>query len=134
MIGSCLCGQVRYEISSKAADLYQCHCSLCRKITGSSCSTSIVVPGENFSWLSGENLSKLYIHSEGKRRRVVFCPNCSSSLPDTNPDKSLYWIPVGSLQEHKTMEVKAHIFVGSKAHWDVIDDKGLRYDEHFTQG
>jgi len=129
MFGSCLCGEVQFELSCKAKDLYQCHCSICRKITGSSASTTVVVTGNYFQWLAGEDKAIMYIHTNG--RRVVFCPKCSSSLPDPNPNKSLYSIPAGLLQEHENMEVKAHIFVGHKAHWNIVSGDGVQFNDHF---
>ncbi|MEB4591355.1 FMN-binding negative transcriptional regulator [Candidatus Thiothrix sp. Deng01] len=34
MKGSCFCGSIAFEISGEIPDLYQCHCSECRKTTG----------------------------------------------------------------------------------------------------
>jgi hypothetical protein len=39
MKGECLCGDVEFEIKGDLPNLYQCHCSLCRKVTGSSAAT-----------------------------------------------------------------------------------------------
>ncbi len=35
MHGQCLCGAVKFEILGPLPKLYQCHCSLCRKQSGS---------------------------------------------------------------------------------------------------
>lgn len=34
MKGECLCGNVKFEIEEEIRNFYQCHCSLCRKVTG----------------------------------------------------------------------------------------------------
>ncbi|RPH66319.1 MAG: aldehyde-activating protein, partial [Hyphomicrobiales bacterium] len=34
-LGSCLCGDVRFEIAGDFEKFYLCHCSRCRKDTGS---------------------------------------------------------------------------------------------------
>ncbi|KCZ27565.1 glutathione-dependent formaldehyde-activating enzyme family domain protein, partial [Acinetobacter baumannii 25977_9] len=33
-IGSCLCNQVKFSITREIKTVYYCHCSLCRKQTG----------------------------------------------------------------------------------------------------
>ena len=43
LTGSCLCGAVRFEVEGDATELYQCHCSLCRKSTGSAAVTALLV-------------------------------------------------------------------------------------------
>jgi hypothetical protein len=32
--GSCLCGVVKYEVTGEPSRFYHCHCSRCRKVTG----------------------------------------------------------------------------------------------------
>ncbi|PRY63410.1 hypothetical protein B0H98_1085 [Vreelandella songnenensis] len=43
MTGECLCGEVKFEIDGKLPNLYQCHCSLCRKTTGSTANAATFV-------------------------------------------------------------------------------------------
>jgi len=42
--GSCLCGGVKYEIDGGLGAVTNCHCSLCRKMSGSA-----------FQWLDDSN-------------------------------------------------------------------------------
>ena len=32
--GSCLCGEIRYEIHGEIGEIIQCHCQRCRKANG----------------------------------------------------------------------------------------------------
>jgi hypothetical protein len=51
-------------------------------------------------------------------------------MPDLNPGKTVYDVPVGCVDGHPKLLVGDHIFVGSKASWDVIGDDGApRYEE-----
>jgi len=43
MIGRCLCGGVRYQVRCRPDALYYCHCSQCRRSSGSSFATNIAV-------------------------------------------------------------------------------------------
>jgi hypothetical protein len=49
MRGSCLCGKIEFEVTSYPTKIYQCHCSLCRKHSGSSSNSSLVVEATSFN-------------------------------------------------------------------------------------
>ena len=50
----------------------------------------------------------------------------------TTPDGNSCWIPVGLFEgETGDLKVGAHIYVGSKAHWDEVADSGVVFDEGF---
>ena len=65
MHGSCLCGAITFEVSGSLPQLYQCHCSLCRKQGGATSNTATLVQAENFRWLSGESRISSYYKSTG---------------------------------------------------------------------
>ena len=48
MIGKCLCGEVQFEILGDLPNLYQCHCSLCRKVSGSSSNSAMLIEAKNY--------------------------------------------------------------------------------------
>ena len=58
-----------------------CHCLDCRKITGSTYSTNIIVPGEGFTVLSG-NPKTIAKKGDNTGNEITshFCPNCGSTL------------------------------------------------------
>ncbi|BBI62572.1 hypothetical protein HSBAA_38780 [Vreelandella sulfidaeris] len=55
MKGECLCGEVAFEIEGELPNIYQCHCSLCRKATGSTANAATFVEEQNFRWLFGQS-------------------------------------------------------------------------------
>jgi hypothetical protein len=61
-----------------------------------------------------------------------FCGSCGSHLPDPNPDKSTFWVPTGLLEQrdHGT-KIGAHVFVDSKASWDLLEESAVQYLEGF---
>lgn len=132
LTGSCLCGGVTFKVNQGVTDIYQCHCSVCRKATGSAGISVCLAAGDDFEWLSGKGLIELYTTDSGYRS--VFCRCCGSRLPDPNPDESTFWIPAGLLdQQTPGIKVGAHIFIGSKASWDVIGDAGVQHAGHFPE-
>ena len=128
--GGCLCGAVRFQISGAMTDIYQCHCSLCRRSTGTGAIAACMCAFDDFKWLSGQG--KLRSFSKTEHYSVQFCEDCGSPAPMLHPDGNAYWVPAGLLdgQSHE-LKVGAHVYVASKADWDVIGDEGLVFDEGF---
>ena len=54
--GSCLCGGVAYEMSPPFIFFHHCHCSRCRKSSGSAYGANILVKAAQFRWTRGEEL------------------------------------------------------------------------------
>ena len=51
--GSCLCGRVRFEVDRLTGPFELCHCSRCRKVTGSAFAATVGAMAEDFRWLCG---------------------------------------------------------------------------------
>ena len=121
--GSCLCQGMRFEITGTHSKVRICHCSLCRKTSGTGSSAAIVVAYDQLTWLAGQELV-----TSGPKHS--FCRVCGAHAPDSNPRKTVYVVPVGVLDGNPNLLVAQHIYVGSKAHWDAIGEDGApRFDE-----
>ena len=117
--GSCTCGALKFEVRGPVVGIGQCHCSKCRKETGTGSSTSIPVSGNQFRWVSGQDQISDYDR----------CAVCGSLVPYHNPKRDIYSVPAGLLDDYTGIKVMDHIYVGSKASWDVIGDDAPQYDE-----
>ena len=51
--GSCLCGSVTFEVQGPPSAFRYCHCSRCRKASGSAHAANMLVPETQFRWLAG---------------------------------------------------------------------------------
>ena len=127
MQGKCFCGGVVFQLDGNLPKLYQCHCSKCRRVSGSSANAAMIVAREQLSWLQGEQKIKKFADSSGFKSH--FCAVCGSPLPNLTRDDSAYWVPVGLLDDRGQLELGAHLYAGSRAAWDVIAEVGERYDE-----
>ena len=127
MIGKCLCGTVSFQLTGDVPNLYQCHCSMCRKVTGSASNTATFVDPQQFKWLSGENYINSFVKDTGYRSDF-FC-TCGSPVPNKLRDTELYWVPAGLLEDSEGSEVVIHLHSGSKARWDRIDSCAQQYAE-----
>lgn len=127
MRGKCLCGAIEFELSGDVPNLYQCHCSLCRKVTGSAANAAFRIGTDQFAWLSGSEQIREFVTESGFKSH--FCASCGSPVPNLTSNNSAYWIPVGLLEESSELELVAHLYVESKAAWDVIADVGEQFDQ-----
>ena len=117
--GSCLCGAVEYQITSPMKIFQYCHCSCCRKFTGSAHSANFFVKPKNFKWLQGENSVGRFEHPDAKHFATGFCQVCGSSLPWKNQSGSIVVIPAGTLDEDPGIRPMQNIFWDSRADWYV---------------
>lgn len=128
--GSCNCGAVTFSIATAVTDVYICHCSICRKSTGSSGIAVTVIPTECLTWLSGHELVQSW-EKPGHDWLKQFCRCCGSPLPGANDPKRSF-VPVSLLDSGaENLAVKHHIWVDSKASWEVISDQGKQHPEAF---
>ena len=115
--GSCLCGEVNYEVTGNLGIFQYCHCSRCRKATGSAHAANIIVAPEHFSWRSGEENVGRYEVPQASHFANSFCKKCGSTLPWPTKSGKAVVIPAGTLDDHPGIEPMQNIFCGSKAQW-----------------
>ena len=115
--GSCLCGEVRFEISGDFEHFYLCHCAHCRKDTGSAHAANLFSTKAVLHWQSGQDRITRF-RLPATRHRRAFCSICGSALPDLQMDGALLVVPAGSLDGEVPLRPEAHIFVASRANWD----------------
>lgn len=126
--GECNCGAVRFEISADLSDVYVCHCSICRRATGTNGIAVVVFKNEDFMWIRGEDHVSHWKKPDADWH-ISFCKTCGSPLPAENDGNTMF-APAGLIIEGGDgLNVKAHIFVGSKAHWHEIGDRAIQHDQ-----
>jgi len=115
--GGCLCGRVKYQVSGPFDAFYLCHCSQCRRSTGSAHAANIFTRPEHLQWLAGEELVKRYIPDEPGVISKAFCSHCGSLVPYTSIKSGRLIIPAGSLDEPPGIEPQNNIFWRDRADW-----------------
>jgi hypothetical protein len=118
--GRCLCGALTYELDGPFSAMIHCHCSMCRKHHGTGFATFVAGPIAGFRWISGEDRLVRYQSSPNGVR--TFCSACGSAGPTTMPEHGIAAAPAASFEGELGIKPQSHIFVGSKAPWDVITD------------
>jgi len=115
--GSCFCNKVSYEITGNMGVFQYCHCSRCRKVTGSAHAANLFVAPDDFQWSSGEESVARYDPPETKYFATAFCKNCGSSLPWLSKSGQVVVIPAGTLDGDPGVKPTQNIFCGSRSAW-----------------
>lgn len=104
--GGCTCGRVRYSLRGEPIKAGICHCTSCRKETGSVFSNYVDWPRGAFE-MTGEVSTY-----EGRS----FCPGCGSRLFHLSEDT--VEIMAGSLDEAPTgLRPQEEIWIKRREHW-----------------
>ena len=116
-LGSCLCEEVKFEITGNFDHFYLCHCKYCQKDTGSAHAANLFSTTAQLHWISGEQKITSF-NLPSTRHGKSFCKVCGSAVPNYQMEGKLLVVPAGSLNSGLSMSPDAHIFYSSKACWD----------------
>ncbi len=115
--GGCLCGGVKYSLSTELNSFYFCHCEQCRKITGSAFAANILAKPAQIEWLEGAEKVRRFDYPGTKSFTKGVCSECGSWLPFLNESGETLYIPAGSLDENPSISPDLNIFWGDRAEW-----------------
>lgn len=117
--GGCLCGAIRYEIAGPVPPGAYCHCTMCRRTSGSVAAAWVSVPRTHFRFTRGE--PTLYRSSAHAERS--FCAVCGSQLTffsESSPED--IDVTLGSLDTPEQHPPDRHVFISSRLPWLHLDD------------
>lgn len=134
MKGSCLCGQVVYEVDQPLKIFQYCHCSRCRKFTGSLHSAYVFVPPAQFRWIRGAEQVGTWELPQAKYLTTAFCQNCGSSLPWAIKGGQNILVPAGTLDEDPGIAPQRNIYWESRAPWCVETSDLPKHAEQMPRG
>jgi hypothetical protein len=126
IIGECFCGKVKYQVDGRLRDARSCHCSRCRKAFSSQASAYALVDPSKFKWLSGKDILTSYIGSHGFG--LQFCSQCGSTLCGIL-NGVVHGVTLGCVNGDPEIEIGKHIYVGSKAQWEIIPEGVPQFNE-----
>lgn len=124
MMGSCLCGGVTFKVEGAVGPFELCHCTRCRKASGSAYVAALVSESRGFRLTSGIELIKSFeanIINAPPPYTVYFCSICGSHLPNPDPQGPYLDIPAGLLDDEPSISPDKHIYTDHKASWDQLD-------------
>ncbi|ARV75622.1 GFA family protein [Vibrio campbellii] len=127
--GSCLCGSIQFELDGVVTDIIHCHCSLCRKASGSAYATNGFINAQELKLTDRDNTLTFYESSEGKRK--YFCKSCGAPIYSANAQSpERYRLRLGALDSDISERPISHNFVTSKASWEDLNAELPHYEKH----
>lgn len=126
LAGRCYCGAVHYAVADEFADAANCHCSNCRRTTGSAFKPFAGIERDKLVIRAGENNLMIFGDETGNN---THCRLCGSLLYSVVRDGAFVHVAMGTLVDDPGIRPSRHIFVGSKAPWFTITDDLPQHDE-----
>jgi len=120
LAGMCLCGAVHYAVADAFLYAANCHCSNCRRATGSAFKPFAGIERDKLRVTKGQD--KLAIFGDESASHDAHCRRCGSLLYSVVRDGAYVHVTMGTLVGDPGIRPAMHIFVGSKAPWFTIAD------------
>jgi len=127
LAGKCFCGAVRYSVPDAFLYAMNCHCSNCRRTTGSAFKPFAGIAREKLAVTQGQD--KLLVYGDDKANDT-HCKACGSLLYSVVRNGAYVHVAMGTLVDSPTIRPSRHIFVGSKAPWFTITDDLPQHQEN----
>jgi hypothetical protein len=115
----CLCGAVRYRVADAFRYALNCHCSKCRRATGSAFKPFAGIERERLRIVTGADQ---LLRFGDELTHDAHCRICGSLLYSVVRAGAFVHVTLGTLLDPPAIRPSAHIFVGSKAPWFSISD------------
>ena len=126
--GSCLCGEVRFELRDDFSRFHFCHCSQCRKASGAAHGANFFTEPDNIRWLTGAELVTRY-DVPGRTITNAFCRNCGAGLPYVSSSGKALVVQAGCLDGTPTCSPHSNIFWAERADWYDAAVASTRHDD-----
>ena len=117
--GTCLCGKVAFQLYTLPRKYYRCHCSLCRKQSGTGHNLATLVSVKDFAWAEGA-AEAIATWQRPQGYRNDFCRSCGSTVPNTLRNSPWVWIPAGLLDTRTEMTCAGDFCLDDAMPWDSV--------------
>ena len=132
LAGKCYCGAVHYEVADEFQYALNCHCSNCRRTTGSAFKPFAGIERGKLTVTQGSDNLLIY-GQQPEKAHNAHCRSCGSLLYSLVRDGQYVHVTMGTLVDAPGIRPSMHIFVGSKAPWYTITDDLPQYEGHMVK-
>lgn len=126
LAGRCWCGAIRYTVLDEFRYAANCHCSNCRRATGSAFKPFAGIERAKLTVAHGADSLLILGNADCHDAR---CRACGSLLYSVVGEGKTVHLALGSLLDTPSVTPSKHIFVGSKAPWFTIGDDLPQHEE-----
>ncbi|HXX48672.1 MAG TPA: GFA family protein [Myxococcota bacterium] len=116
--GSCLCGEIVFEVDPPLARWVYCYCSRCRKATGTGRAANLYVAPQQLRWLAGADRVSRFDLPTARSFATAVCRRCGCPVPHPTRSGRELVVPAGSLDGHAAeLPAVEHCEWESRAPW-----------------
>jgi len=126
--GGCLCGGVRYEISSSPITARICWCRLCQKIGAGNATVNVCFATDQ-TRIHGQLHDFRSIADSGNVMHRRFCPTCGIHLfSEAEARPTRIFVRAGTLDDRSIVKPVATIWTSEAPAWARIDPQLQQFD------
>ncbi len=128
--GSCLCGAVKYEITSSPIGAGNCHCKTCQKSVGAAYMPVLFVP-YNALIIHGKYQEYATVSDSGNTIYRAFCPQCGTALFGKNSgNNKIRPVNAATLDDPSLYHPHMDFWVSEAQAWDFMDPKLPKFEKN----
>ncbi len=132
-LGSCQCGGIEFEVNAEPLTIYVCHCNACKKQSGTSFGTSMVVATAALSIVRGTPKTYVKRAESGRTAHCDFCAECGNRLfHRLGASAPIALVKTGLIDNAIALNPVAHLWTRYKDEWVDVPQGMLVYDQQPT--
>ena len=120
--GGCACGAVRYRLEDAPMVVHCCHCSWCRRETGSAFVVNAVIEADRLTVTGAAPELVMTPSASGKGQEIARCPTCRVALWShyAGSRQRTAFVRVGTMDDPARCPPDVHIYTSSRLPWVVL--------------
>ena len=120
--GKCHCGMIEWEVDLPSKIVLNCHCNMCRQLSGADYSSWVIFPVEQYKIRAGTECISYYQATDNFSKS--FCSKCGSTISCVNNDKfpEHVYLARGNIGSELDLPVEIQVYTTDKATWVEIND------------
>jgi hypothetical protein len=130
--GGCICGDVRYHVTSEPMIVHGCHCRGCQKNSGSAFAVNALFEADHVELTAGEIEEITVPTPSGTGQDITRCSKCKvavwSNYNMGGLRKHIRFVRVGTLDDPDQFPPDIHIFMRSKQPWVLLPKEDRRVE------
>ena len=129
--GGCVCGGLRYRLTSDPLFVHCCHCLNCQRQTGSAFVINLLIEAARVEILSGTPRRVDVPRDDGSVQGVHRCPQCQVAIFSEYGRPEVRFVRAGTLDHPREILPDVHIFTRSKVGWVVLPGGTPAFDVYY---
>jgi hypothetical protein len=132
--GGCACRAVRYRLLSAPLIVHACHCTECRRLTGTAFALNALIETDRLEVLAGEARPVDVPGTSGRPQTVFRCAGCQVALWSHYPGggTKLAFVRVGTLDRPGRLPPDIHIYTSTKLPWIELPEGSRAVPEYYS--